>query len=225
MIDFFQTLNISRFVFVDAENANNPKAFIDFCEKHEYLNLNTQLICFIGANQNQNTWYTNTVKHIQTLKNQYSFNLTPIRIPTQGENAVDMVLASYAGLVMGQNNRAVFIIVSNDNDYTSVIEHFGNLGIQIHREKIELDNQKTKKLASNVKSKRLEDGISNLLQSVLKIEKKKRPCSMSALKNILKNSNRKKIREKDIDSYTSKIVEQLKKQKKIIVNKQKIQWK
>lgn len=142
-------------------------------------------------------------------------------VPTE----IAMVLASYAGLVMGQNNRAVFIIVSNDNDYTSVIEHFGNLGIQIHREKIELDNQKTKKLASNVKSKRLEDGISNLLQSVLKIEKKKRPCSMSALKNILKNSNRKKIREKDIDSYTSKIVEQLKKQKKIIVNKQKIQWK
>ena len=96
-----------------------------------------------------------------------------------------MVLASYAGLVMGQNNRAVFIIVSNDNDYASVIEHFGNLGIQIHRKKFELDNQKTKKLASNVKSKRLEDGISNLLQSVLKLEKKKRLCSMSALNDVL----------------------------------------
>ena len=55
MIDFFQTLNIKRFVFSDGDNVNNPKTFIDFLKTKAYLDLETQIICFLGANQNQNT--------------------------------------------------------------------------------------------------------------------------------------------------------------------------
>lgn len=29
MIDFFQTLNVKRFVFADGDNVNNPKVFGD----------------------------------------------------------------------------------------------------------------------------------------------------------------------------------------------------
>ena len=64
MIDFFQTINIKRFIFVDCDNANNAKLFIDFLIKNEYLTLETQVICFLGANQNQNTWYNNAIKYI-----------------------------------------------------------------------------------------------------------------------------------------------------------------
>ncbi len=67
MIDFFQTLNVKRFIFADGDNVNNPKVFIDFLNEQKYLELDTQIICFIGANTNQNTWYNNAVKYIQTL--------------------------------------------------------------------------------------------------------------------------------------------------------------
>ena len=121
MIDFFQTLNVKRFVFADGDNVNNPKVFIDFLNEKRLLELDTQIICFIGANTNQNTWYNTAVKYIQSLNQKTSFNLTPIRILTEGSNALDMVLSSYVGLAMGQNSRAEFIIVSNDKGYDSVV--------------------------------------------------------------------------------------------------------
>ena len=46
MIDFFQTINIKRFIFADCDNASNAKLFIDFLIKNEYLNLETQVLCF-----------------------------------------------------------------------------------------------------------------------------------------------------------------------------------
>lgn len=226
MIDFFQTLHIKKFVFADAENANNPKAFIDFCNKNNYLNLDTQITCFIGANQNQNTWYTNAVKYIQTLKKQSSFNLTPIRILTQGENALDMVIASYAGLVMGQNNNAEFIIVSNDNDYASVIEHFSTLGIKIHREKIEQNALKTKNNSSRKTNHKVDENkVPQLIQSILKIDKEKRPKTKMTLENVLKNNNRDVVKNKNSKDYADVVLKGLISQKKVSLQKNTLYWK
>ncbi|MBR0099971.1 MAG: hypothetical protein IJP90_09690 [Treponema sp.] len=226
MIDFFQTLHIKKFVFADAENANNPKAFIDFCSKNNYLNLDTQITCFIGANQNQNTWYTNAVKYIQTLKKQSSFNLTPIRILTQGENALDMVIASYTGLVMGQNNNAEFIIVSNDNDYASVIEHFSTLGNKIHREKIEQNVLKTKKNSSRKTNHKVDENkVPQLIQSILKIDKEKRPKTKMTLENVLKNNNRDVVKNKNSKDYADAVLKGLISQKKVSLQKNTLYWK
>ena len=227
MIDFFQTLHIKKFVFADAENANNPKAFIDFCNKNNYLNLDTQITCFIGANQNQNTWYTNAVKYIQTLKMQSSFNLTPIRILTQGENALDMVIASYAGLVMGQNNNAEFIIVSNDNDYASVIDHFSSLGIKIHRKKIESNTTKNKKKNSSRKTNQEfdENKVPQLIQNILKIDKKKRPKTNQTLENVLKNNNRDCVKNKNSKEYADAVIKGLISQKKVSLQGNTLCWK
>ena len=120
--------------------------FIDFLNEKKLLELDTQIICFIGANTNQNTWYNTAVKYIQSLNQKTSFNLTPIRILTEGSNALDMVLSSYVGLAMGQNSRAEFIIVSNDKGYESVVEHFGSLGVKINRLSINNTKQSERQL-------------------------------------------------------------------------------
>lgn len=44
MIDFFQTLNVKRFVFADGDNVNNPKVFIDFLNEQKFLELDTRLL-------------------------------------------------------------------------------------------------------------------------------------------------------------------------------------
>lgn len=174
MIDFFQTLNVKRFVFADGDNVNNPKVFIDFLNDQKYLELDTQIICFIGANTNQNTWYNTAVKYVQSLDKKSSFNMAPIRILTEGSNALDMVLSSYVGLAMGQNSRAEFIIVSNDKGYSSVVEHFGSLGVQIKRLSINQTSAKSSNAGNNKKPVKIsQKQINEIIDSVLQIKGKK----------------------------------------------------
>lgn len=226
MIDFFQTLNVKRFVFADGDNVNNPKVFIDFLNDQKYLELDTQIICFIGANTNQNTWYNTAVKYVQSLDKKSSFNLTPIRILTEGSNALDMVLSSYVGLAMGQNSRAEFIIVSNDKGYSSVVEHFGSLGVQIKRLSINQTSAKSSNAGNNKKPvKASQKQINEIIDSVLQIKGKKRPKKVSTLKNVMKNNLRKVVTNENCDTYCEAVIEELRKRKKITVKDQTITWK
>lgn len=228
MIDFFQTLNVKRFVFADGDNVNNPKVFIDFLNEQKFLELDTQIICFIGANTNQNTWYNTAVKYIQTLNKKSSFNLTPIRILTEGSNALDMVLSSYVGLAMGQNPRAEFIIVSNDKGYESVVEHFGSLGVQINRKSIVHENQNLKKTepkkAKNV-PKISEKNVKDLVDSLLQIKTNKRPKKIATLKNVMKNNLKKIVSKDNCDAYADAVINELQKRKKVTKKDQTIIWK
>lgn len=226
MIDFFQTLNVKRFVFADGDNVNNPKVFIDFLNDQKYLELDTQIICFIGANTNQNTWYNTAVKYVQSLDKKSSFNLASIRILTEGSNALDMVLSSYVGLAMGQNSRAEFIIVSNDKGYSSVVEHFGSLGVQIKRLSINQTSAKSSNAGNNKKPVKIsQKQINEIIDSVLQIKGKKRPKKVSTLKNVMKNNLRKIVTNENCDIYCEAVIEELQKRKKITVKDQTITWK
>lgn len=228
MIDFFQTINVKRFIFADGDNVNNPKVFIDFLNEQKYLELNSQIICFIGANTNQNNWYNTAVKYIQSIDKRTSFNLTPIRILTEGNNALDMVLSSYVGLAMGQNPRAEFIIVSNDKGYESVVEHFCSLGVQLKRIPIchvaEKDNEKSSEIKNTNADLNLEL-IKELSKKILQINNKKRPNKIATLKNVLKNLDRKNVTDKNVGDVTNQIIEELKRKNKISVKNQKLEWK
>lgn len=231
MIDFFQTLNVKRFVFADGDNVNNPKVFIDFLNEKKLLELDTQIICFIGANTNQNTWYNTAVKYIQSLNQKTSFNLTPIRILTEGSNALDMVLSSYVGLAMGQNSRAEFIIVSNDKGYESVVEHFGSLGVRISR--LSINNTKQAEKNNQVKTIKQDNKqnsvnqkiVNEIVDSLLKTDKKKRPKKKTTLKNVIQNNFRKKISKENCQSYMEATLILLKGKNKLTVDNQIINWK
>ena len=214
MIDFFQTLNIKRFVFGDCENISKPEVFIDFLTKQEYLDLNSQIICFIGANPNQNNWYNTAVKCIQSFDKKISFNISPIRISTEGKNALDMVLSSYVGLAMGQNSRAEFIIVSKDKDYKSVVEHFSTLGISIKRETVENKEQ---------------EPINEILKRIREMgekNKEKLPKTKKRFKNMLLSSFKEYVNEENLDKLSEEVIKELEKLKAISLaeNRTKIEW-
>ena len=231
MIDFFQTLNVKRFVFADGDNVNNPKVFIDFLNEKKLLELDTQIICFIGANTNQNTWYNKAVKYIQSLNQKISFNLTPIRILTEGANALDMVLSSYVGLAMGQNSRAEFLIVSNDTDYESVVEHFGSLGVNINR--LLINNTKQVENNTSAKPNKSENKtnswnqkiVDEIVGSLLKSEKNSRPKKKTTLKNVIQNNFRKKISKENCQICVDAVLNVLKEKGELIFDNQSLYWK
>ncbi|MDD5834439.1 hypothetical protein [Treponema berlinense] len=67
--------------------------------------------------------------------------------------------------------------------------------------------------------------IKNLKKQILQINNKKRPQKISALKNVLKNFDRKNVTDKNIDNITTQIIEELKRENKLSVDNQKIKWK
>lgn len=224
MIDFFQTLNTKRFVFADGDNANNPKAFIDFLNENKYLELSTQVVCLIGANKNQNNWYNSAVKYIQSLKTDKSnaFNVTPIRISTEGENALDMVLSSYMGLAMGRNPQAEFIIVSNDTDYNSIIEHFHSLGVEISQQKI---NNSRKQGTFSSQTQKGENclELKTVDEIIKKLSKMKKPKTTDKFINILKNNFKSETLE-NLEKYAKVVIKELEKQKKVSVKNSNLIW-
>ena len=235
MIDFFQTLNIRRFVFSDGDNVNNPKVFIDFLQKKDYLNLETQTICFLGANRNQNTWYNTATKYIQSLrKTSSSINITPIRIRTEAANALDMVLTAYVGLSMAQNAASEFVIVSADKGYDSVVDHFSSLGIAIRRESVKDDAKDEKKAESGAekaaakeaaaRKRQLDGQIAEVLLRFEKHDKSKMPRNRSALKNFLLASFKKIVDKSNIDSFAEALLAALKKKGMVEASGQKITW-
>ena len=67
--------------------------------------------------------------------------------------------------------------------------------------------------------------IKNLKKQILQINNKKRPQKIAALKNVLKNFDRKNVTDKNIDNITTQIIEELKRENKLSVDNQKIKWK
>ena len=67
--------------------------------------------------------------------------------------------------------------------------------------------------------------IKNLKEQILQINNKKPPKKIAALKNVLKNLDRKNITDKNVDNITNQIIEELKRENKLSVDNQKIKWK
>lgn len=67
--------------------------------------------------------------------------------------------------------------------------------------------------------------IKNLKKQILQLNNKKRPQKIAALKNVLKNLDRKNVTDKNIDNITIQIIEELKRENKLSVDNQKIKWK
>ena len=224
MIDFFQTLNIKRFVFSDGDNVNNPKQFIDFIESMNYLNLETQVVCFLGANQNQNTWYNNAVKYIQKLKPGFSYNITPIRIRKEGDNALDMVLATYIGLSIRQNINSEFIIVSADKGYDSIIEHFSTIGINIKKVSIKNEDKVQKDKNPDTVENKLIKRIIEKISEMKDKSKQKMPKTIKAFNNLLLNSFKSDVNDKNLKKISSKIIKELSDKEILSTKNSKIEW-
>lgn len=214
MIEFFQTFGVKRFVFADCENGkvNNAQAFIDFLKSKEYLNIETQIVCFLGAKQND--WYNKAIKHIKEL-DEKRFNIMPVRITTEGKNALDMVLCAYIGFSIMRNPNAEFVIVSGDNDYRSVEEHFSALGISIKCEIIEK--------GSDEQTQQIEE-ILNRIKKQKEKSPEKMPQKVGKFNNFLRNAFKKIINDENKDEISKEVIAKLKEEKIISEGKNQIMW-
>lgn len=220
MIDFFQTLGIKTFVFVDCENAetSSPKLLFEFLKEKDLLNLSTQIICFIGAKNNQNKFYEDFANLIQSKK--ISCNIFPIRVKTIAKDALDKVLIAYLGMLMARKPDAEFVIVSADSGYETVVKHFTELGIDVNRESVPKPEEAIAKKKTNSKrtsgKKVMLDNAGAKVKSATTTETKKTELNKTKETDVLVDTN--------IETAITKIIQlpKNKRPKKINTLKNKI---
>lgn len=203
MIDFFQTLGIKRFVIADCENAetSSPKLLFEFLKEKDFLNLSTQIICFIGADSNQNRFYDRFTKYVQ--QKEIACNISSVRIDITADDALDKVIIAYLGMLMAQKPDAKFIIVSSDNGYEAVVKHFVETGIDVKQDSVPKPEKtitkkktksstttETKKTKINKEADVLVDkNIETATTKIIQLDKKKRPKKINTLRNKIENDN------------------------------------
>lgn len=221
MLNPFQTNLINRFVFIDCENVNAKETF-DFVKEHNFLNLQTQIVCLIGADKNQNNWYNDFKKNLTNL----AVNVTPIRVSKSGDQFLDKVLLTYVGFAIGQNPLAEIYIFAKDKCYGGIVEHFKTIGVNIiyknlASEKAECEVQENttsteKKSEKKKKTWTVDAVISNILK-----KKEKKEKSFPSLQNL---ENHIKQKYSFSNSDIEKVIQKLQTDKKIEINGEKITW-
>ena len=228
MIDFFQTIGINRYVFIDCENAENQNTgmVFDFLRRNNYLQPDTQIFCMLGAHKNQNKWYDSFIKQIDKLN--ISYNIMPLRISTAGDNALDNVLSVYLGLVLAHNQNAEYVIVSFDNGYLAIVEHLRNIGLEIRKETITPKEEKTKsdETQSSTKNDSDENEFIKKIVNHFKKMKTKKPQSERTLKQSISSFMKKEgydlTRKKTVQD---KVIRKLEERHIISIGKdKKISW-
>lgn len=228
---------LKHYIFADTENwANNIPLFVDFLATSNYLSKDTQVVCFVGSDKSQKNYFEKLKGKISTNKN---VNLTPIKINSNKQNAVDMVLCSYLGIAVEKSPSAEFVIVSNDRDYAPVLDSFRPLGINIQEERSPGKSKKTR--TQNVQTKisipaKQEQNSSQKTGSVpdVKIEelsekiycqKSSRPVKTETLRKRVKQFQKKyRFSEKDLDSVSQRVTQCLVNKKKISIKDNDIRW-
>lgn len=215
-------------IFADAENpASNTRILSDFLKKNNYISVDTQIICIIGADKCQNDYFESLKKEIG---NRKALNLTPIRISSKGRNAADKVLATYLGFAIARSPQADFVIVSDDNDYSPIVKQFTNVGVNIREEKLSQTKNKTKETNSRkIKSKNKGNILSNeQIQECaenIASHKRTRPKTLKTLQNRLKPYGPKyKFKEEDLPSILEEIEKYLTETKRASFDGNKIIW-
>lgn len=220
MFDIFQCLGIKNNVFCDGENIS-PDNFVQFLVSENLLNINTQIVCLLGANQNQNEWYNSVINEVHALKKGISYNIFPIRINTEGKNALDMILASYIGVIMDKNPNANFMIVSHDLGYNHIVKHFSSLGILIKLVSEVGSSPTPKKQNSTLLSK---DDLNTFVKHLSKIPKRSRPKTDKGLFNTIKPLCKENLDSKK-DIVTAELIKCLLSKNLIKKENSKITWK
>lgn len=246
MVYPFQTHLINYFVFIDCENVSAKEAF-DFLKTHSFFDLQTQIVCLIGADKSQNNWYNDFKDCIANI----SANITPIRLSKAGkkqDQLLDKILLAYVGFAIGQNQSAEIRILAKDKGYEDVVEHFKSACVNITHENIisqkqnaksedQKENPPTKNVANAPKqtvakkkatktekkaSKRKKHfDLESAKEKIMEISKTKRPKKIEKLKSWTASN----FNSSDLDSDTNELLDSLKSDGKIEVDGEKITWK
>jgi hypothetical protein len=201
----------TNIIFIDFENLQ----YID----NNLLKPNTEIIVMVGLNQNDLS-----IKFVkQNIDNVSSIKL--IKVKVQGKNAPDFFIAYYLGIYIKKDRATNYIIISNDSGYDALIKHLSENEISIKRiEYRKIDtaiDKKDNNIDDNNKTKDLIENKCEITLDQIKKEKGPKPSTLKGLKKRIK-----KIFTNNItDDNVAKIINLIKSNKNIEVNKEKVLYK
>lgn len=186
-----------KYVLVDFENVQ-PRN-LELLKDHPF-----RVLVFIGANQQR--FPRHFVVAMQALADKADY----VEIEGSGPNALDFHIAYYIGEIAASEPAAQFHIVSKDRGFDPLIRHLRSKKIRIRREKDLAEIPELRIPESTSRDEQINAIVDNL-----EGRGHSRPRKVRTLQNTINSLFTKKLEQKDLDA----LVEELKKRKLIVVNK------
>lgn len=139
--------NLEKYVFVDGENANNPKVLAQLLNDHDFINSNTQILLMMGTNNNQSNYDEDVRKAIKPfITNNNAPRIRQSQTKVVAKDSLDVYLLIHLGYAMFTNPDAEFFIISNDHIFDNVQNNFKEYKVK----RLPINNQETD--TTNVKT-------------------------------------------------------------------------
>ncbi|AKS43399.1 PIN domain-containing protein [Wenzhouxiangella marina] len=193
----------NNYVLIDYENVQ-PKS-LEVLKGHEF-----KVVVFVGANQAKIPF--ELASALQALGSNAEY----VKIGGNGPNALDFHIAFYVGQLAEKDPNAYFHIISRDTGFDPLIKHLKERKILAQREK-ELAEIPLLRI-SNATS--VAEKIEAIVKS-LAARGHSRPRKVKTLSNTINALFLKKLEESELDA----IIEQMKKQKLIVVENENVSYK
>lgn len=192
----------NNYVLIDYENVQ-PKS-LAILNGHEF-----KVIIFVGANQAKIPF------ELASALQPLGSNAEYVKIGGSGPNALDFHIAFYIGKLAEKDPNAYFHIISKDTGFDPLIKHLKEMKIFAQREK-ELAEIPLLRV-SNATS------ISEKIEAVVKsltARGHSRPRKVKTLSNTINALFMKKLEESEL----TEIIEKMKNQKMIIIEKENVSY-
>ena len=189
-----------NYILIDYENVQ-PNDLTKLNKEH------FNVFVFFGENQTKVSF-----EFASTLQ-QMGANAEYIKISGNGNNALDFHIAFYIGYIATKEPDSFFHIISKDTGFDPLIQHLKNKKISVSRSKSIEDIQLIKVLNLKTPSEKIAPVNSKLLQLG-----DSKPKTIKTLSSTINSLFQKSLSDAEIND----VIEELKKQGKITVNKSKV---
>lgn len=192
----------TNYVLIDFENVH-PKN-LGSLKGHDF-----KVIVFVGAKQ------TKIPLDLVIAMQSLGCNAEYIQIDGNGPNALDFHIAFYIGEISARDSNCYFHIISKDTGFDPLIRHLKSKKIYVQREK-DISEIPLLKISN---SESLPERVSSIVV-FLKSRGNAKPRAVKTLSNSINNLFMKKLADEEI----SEIIEELIKQKLVIVSDTKVSY-
>jgi hypothetical protein len=193
----------NNYVLIDYENVQ-PKS-LKVLNGHD-----VKIMVFVGANQAKIPF--ELAAALQDLGNKAEY----VKISGNGPNALDFHIAFYIGKLSEKDPKAFFHIISKDAGFDPLVKHLKSKNVYVQRER-DLAEIPLLRVSNTMSG---DDKIKAIAKS-LAARGTSRPRKVKTLSNTINALFMKKLKEIEI----SEIIEQMKKQKMIVVENENVSYK
>lgn len=192
----------TSYVLIDFENVQ-PRN-LEILARHPF-----NVFVFVGANQTKVPF--ELASAMQVLGNSASY----IKIAGSGPNALDFHIAYYIGELAAKDPKAHFHVISKDKGFDPLIKHLRSRQIRVQREKSLADIPELRIPKSTSADEKVDAIVKNL-----SAQGQHKPRKVKTLENTINSLFTEKLEKKEL----SAIVNELQRQKIIVVDQGKVRY-